>query len=308
MRTPFVTSYFLGLFVTALVYGYPQDNPGAPSSTIAASTTAAGAPTSLIQDICYPTHKDTGDPITKYPCNQLTVLEDACGANPDLPATITAMNIPTADPSQQQECFCKQGGKGFYYFENLVGCWNCETLHGDYQVAFDNYAYVYQLSQAYCEQSPASLGFFDFSSGWSSSLTIDISPHSTPLNVLGTSTQISLYFTTTPIDAPVSNVGFANATAVTSTKESRTLTNSVMDAATKSSTKTNAKTGKKGASSSNVVKSIGATSVNTATSSATPRESANTGAATTTKLGSSAASLQISGALCVVVLSVIYLL
>lgn len=127
-------------------------------------------------------------------------------------------------------------------------------------------------------------------------------------DVLGTSAQVSLYFTTTPLEASSSLVSVANGIATISHKISPTGVSLFTGTATESSGKTGGKAGRTGASMSNIVQSSDATSIGSTTPPAAQSESGTAGAATTTKSGSSAASLQISGALCVVALSVAFLL
>ena len=126
-------------------------------------------------------------------------------------------------------------------------------------------------------------------------------------DVLGTSAQVDLYFTTTPLEAHSSPVSVTIGTATISHKISPTGVNIFTATAIESSGKAGGKAGNTCASISNIVQSS-TTSIGSTTPLVAQSESGTAGAATTTKSGSSAARLQISGALCVVALGVACLL
>lgn len=114
--------HFFGFVIATMSSAHSQDDPRTPSSPTSNLTAVVGAPISVVSEICYPTKSDNGDPIPRFPCNQLAILQDTCGVVTDLLTAPTMRNLPTADLSRQQKCFCKRGEKGQYYFENLIGC------------------------------------------------------------------------------------------------------------------------------------------------------------------------------------------
>ena len=84
-------------------------------------------------------------------------------------------------------------------------CFNCERLHG--QPETDGWypiAWVTVQSSSYCAIPTPTQGLADFLGNWSASSGIVVGTSTGGLDVLGTSTQVSLYFTSTPLSVAAS--------------------------------------------------------------------------------------------------------
>ena len=108
-------------------------------------------------------------------------------------------------------------------FANRVihSCFECQRLHGipDLQHNGTWYpaAYVQAQSSQYCAQASPTRALEDFLGNWTASATISVGTSTGGTDVLGTATDVSLYFTTTPLSAPTSASSGTGATTASTT-------------------------------------------------------------------------------------------
>ena len=84
-------------------------------------------------------------------------------------------------------------------------CFNCERLHG--QPEDDGWypiAWITAQSSSYCAIPTPTQGLEEFLGNWSASSGIVVGTSTGGSNILGISTQVSLYFTSTSLHAAVS--------------------------------------------------------------------------------------------------------
>ena len=100
----------------------------------------------------------------------------------------------------------------------IHSCNECQRLHGipDLQHNGSWYpaAYVQAQSSQYCAQASPTQALEDFLGNWTASATISVGTSTGGTDVLGTATDVSLYFiTTTPLSAPASTSSGTGVTA-----------------------------------------------------------------------------------------------
>ncbi|KAL8655805.1 MAG: hypothetical protein Q9226_002899 [Calogaya cf. arnoldii] len=159
----------------------------------------------FIASMCQPINR-TNHPDLNFPCNKIVIYEAPClyGRNYEELLNISVNNSPATpvrSGKDQFQCFCAETGPGPLFWDNSV------------QIV-DNFAPAQQisaLSAAYCAQpSSSAAALMDYVTMWSSADTIDLGTSTSGSNVLGSSTDVSLYT--------------ATATATTSTMQATTST------------------------------------------------------------------------------------
>ncbi|MCJ1244515.1 hypothetical protein MMC30_001713 [Trapelia coarctata] len=155
-----------------------------------------------IEALCFPT--DTaGMPLPDAPCNQIGNLTSVChyASLPSKPEETPLLK----SLSEQQKCFCDPEGAGAYLFEALAGCGECERKHG--QRIGDGWIpveWISAQSSSYCALPSPTVNLDSFFETWAPASSIDFGTRTGGINVLGTSTEVGLYFTSTPIAAAAS--------------------------------------------------------------------------------------------------------
>ncbi|KAL8682568.1 MAG: hypothetical protein Q9186_001421 [Xanthomendoza sp. 1 TL-2023] len=211
-------------------------NPSKSSTSSVTSVSAAGSrgpgsyygpvgatpEEAFIASMCQPVNM-TNQPDLKFPCNKLLLYESPClygrsyevllnNSGSDSPA------IPLLPADEQFKCFCAEEGPGQDYWQNSVYCSECRRLHGASAQNTDNYApapYVKAFSAAYCAQvSSKAAALLDYATIWTSTDTIDLGTSTGGSDVLGSSTDVSLYTASTT--AAVSTTGSTTTTNVPS--------------------------------------------------------------------------------------------
>lgn len=93
---------------------------------------------------------------------------------------------------EQQHCFCNK----YPFFDSVLGCQKCFEMHGGIQ-AYHWYpeSYVSALADAYCSADPPTKEFYSFVSEWKADAAEAKIPSTTAVDVLGTQTAASLYYT-----------------------------------------------------------------------------------------------------------------
>ncbi|MCJ1390087.1 CSN-associated deubiquitinating enzyme Ubp12 [Xylographa bjoerkii] len=170
------------------------------SASVATSASPSASVSAGIDSLCFPSDA-AGNPFVDAPCNQIANVSAICNYGD------TDADGGTAEqsPADQQSCYCDPYGKGALFFEYLEGCFNCERLHG--QPEEDGWypiAWVTAQSSSYCAIPTPKAGLEDFLGNWSASSGIVVGTSTGGSNILGTSTQVSLYFTSTPLHVAVS--------------------------------------------------------------------------------------------------------
>ncbi|KAL8808646.1 MAG: hypothetical protein Q9200_004162 [Gallowayella weberi] len=159
----------------------------------------------FVASMCQPVNV-TNQPDLHFPCNKLLLYESPClygqsfevllkNSGSDSPA------IPLLSANDQFKCFCADEGPGQDYWQNSVYCSECRRLHGASARNMDNYApapYVKAFSAAYCAQVPSrAAALLDYATIWTSTGTIDLGTSTGGSDVLGSSTDVSLYTAST---------------------------------------------------------------------------------------------------------------
>ncbi|MCJ1283811.1 CSN-associated deubiquitinating enzyme Ubp12 [Xylographa opegraphella] len=197
-------SLFGGLSVTASSLfggGSPTETQSLSDSTFAASSAPASASVSVgIDALCFPSDA-AGNPFVDAPCNQIANVSAICNYGDE----DVDEGVDQQSPADQQSCYCDANGKGALFFEYLAGCFDCERLHG--QPDGDGWyptAWITAQSSSYCAIPTPTQGLEEFLGDWSASSGIRIGTSTGGSNVLGNSTQVSLYFTSTSLYVAVS--------------------------------------------------------------------------------------------------------
>ncbi|MCJ1414649.1 CSN-associated deubiquitinating enzyme Ubp12 [Xylographa parallela] len=189
-------SLFEGVSVTAsslLGGGSPTGSQSLSESTsVAASASASASVSAGIDVLCFPSDA-AGNAFVDAPCNQIANVSAICNYGED-------EGVDLQSPIDQQSCYCESKGKGALFFEYLAGCFNCERLHG--QPEDDGWypiAWITAQSSSYCAIPTPTQGLEEFLGNWSASSGIVVGTSTGGSNVLGNSTQVSLYFTSTSL-------------------------------------------------------------------------------------------------------------
>lgn len=115
----------------------------------------------------------------------------------------------------------------------------CVRLHG---VPVNGYSgwqpvqYISAISSSYCRAPTATQILDDFLSNWTASSSIDIGTSTLDVDVLGASTEVSLYFTLTSSATTTAMTGSAKGTATSGVAASPTGKDSASGAVTGSAT------------------------------------------------------------------------
>ncbi|MCJ1476654.1 CSN-associated deubiquitinating enzyme Ubp12 [Lambiella insularis] len=171
----------------------------ATTSTLQSDSPAASASvTAGVDALCFPSDA-SGSPLVDAPCNKVYNLTTICVYG----SLNAGDSSPRRDPAEQQSCYCDSDGQGAMFFEYLAGCFNCERLAGADQDDNAWYPVQYIASQSYsfCAIPTPSQGLAQFLGNWTASSGINIGTSTGGSNILGTSTQVSLYFTSTSLPA-----------------------------------------------------------------------------------------------------------
>ncbi|KAI4125447.1 MAG: hypothetical protein LQ347_005377 [Umbilicaria vellea] len=158
----------------------------------------SGTDSNVVEEACYPTNS-TGGRDPNAPCAQVAALVNICAYGN---SSSTDLNVPESNPADQQKCFC--GGPFWQY---LDGCMECARLHGaPLNASNPDWTPVQSLSaisSSYCGAATATQALDDFLTNWTATATsiIDIGTITGGVDVLGTSTDVSLYFTLTSTGA-----------------------------------------------------------------------------------------------------------
>ena len=110
-------------------------------------------------------------------------------------------------------------------------------MHGaplDGESGWEPVQYLFAQSSAYCAQPTPSLGLTDYLAQVMPTSSIAVGTSTGGIDVLGTSTQVGLYFTSTPVNA--ANVAGSSNAVTTSTTGSGTSTGSPTGTVTNSGT------------------------------------------------------------------------
>jgi hypothetical protein len=161
-------------------------------------------------------------------------------------------------------------------------CFNCARLHGEPLSRGDWYPiqYITAQSSSYCALAAPTEGLQSFIANWTASSGIDIGTSTGGIDVLGTSTQVGLYFTSTPV------MGGSVAARTTASEITET--------------------GSGGAAASS--KFMGGINAGPLTSTTGPSATATSSSKPATTSHSGGNGLGVSGALGAVALAVVYLL
>lgn len=127
------------------------------------------------------------------PCKRQAAINTNCYFE-NTNSTFLGLQVPT-DPealASQQQCYCIT----YLFFDSALGCQACFQDHGGIE-GFHWYpdAYVNAFSSSYCAASSVTTDFYASYSDWSSTQTDVSVPMTTASNVLGTQTDMSLYYT-----------------------------------------------------------------------------------------------------------------
>ncbi|KAA6414179.1 MAG: hypothetical protein FRX48_02541 [Lasallia pustulata] len=206
-----------------------------PIAPIKTSDVQNGTDPHFIQSVCYPTNS-TGDLDPNAPCVQSVEVAETC-----VHGNSSTNNHPTEQSAaDQQKCFC-QG----LYWQYLSGCMECERLHGaPLNSSWQPVQYLSAESSSYCGAATATLGLNQFLSRWTPTSTIAIGTSTGGVDVLGTSTEVSLYFnlvSTTATAASSQSTDTTGVAASSATQDAATVstTGSTTGSATAVSTTTN---------------------------------------------------------------------
>lgn len=108
--------------------------------------------------------------------------------------SFTGLQIPTSPEAlaAQQRCYCKT----YPFFDSAFGCQACLRDHGGIE-GYHWYpeAYLSAFPSSYCAASTVTTDFYASYYQWSSTQTEVLVPTTTAPNVLGTQTDMSLYYT-----------------------------------------------------------------------------------------------------------------
>ncbi|KAL8833514.1 MAG: hypothetical protein Q9170_004231 [Blastenia crenularia] len=173
----------------------------------------------FIASMCQPVDR-TNQPDMSFPCNRIPLYESPClsgqtyqdlrdngGSDSAAPST--------HGPKDQQYCFCAIDGPGPQYWQNSVYCSDCRRLHGASAENIDDYApvpYIKAFSSAYCAQpSSHPVALLDYATLWTSTASINLGTTTGGSDVLGTSTEVSLYVTSIASSTSTASGGSASA-------------------------------------------------------------------------------------------------
>ncbi|KAF2666678.1 hypothetical protein BT63DRAFT_315504 [Microthyrium microscopicum] len=128
--------------------------------------------------------------INEQPCKRQAAINSNCYLTWN--GSLASIDYQT-DVKTQQSCFCQK----YPFFDAVSGCQSCFEEHG----GIEGYhwfpsSYINAASATYCSASSISTGFYPFISSWSATAKPSV-PTSTAVDVLGTSTAASLYYTAT---------------------------------------------------------------------------------------------------------------
>ncbi|KAI4147519.1 MAG: hypothetical protein LQ340_005516 [Diploschistes diacapsis] len=201
------------------------------TSTVTSTVPAVGqntdGPEEIALSYCFP--GSWSGPATDTPCYSMEVLNQACYYGPSVYQTATATPSASASPQDQQSCYCnEQSGAGYMYWEYMGGDHGSLGGPGAYSPDFIN-----SLSSAYCGQATPTLAFGKFLTAFGGSTVVATKDAATS-TLLGTQTDVSLYFTTVPTGG-VANMT-ANSTATIGSSNSTSLTSTVLGTTTGAST------------------------------------------------------------------------
>ncbi|KAK6512593.1 hypothetical protein TWF481_001477 [Arthrobotrys musiformis] len=143
-----------------------------------------------------PTYK-----IDVAPCRRAAAINANCYFQ-NTNGTLSGLQAYESEFEEQRKCFCEI----YPYFDSIFGCNECFRLHGG--IEGDHWfpqSYMSAVSSTYCNADPITTGFYPFVSSWSKANEISKVPTTTAPDVLGTQTEMSLYWTYAAATTSVSN-------------------------------------------------------------------------------------------------------
>ncbi|KAL8998480.1 MAG: hypothetical protein Q9188_006095 [Gyalolechia gomerana] len=212
-----------------------------PTSTVGAASITANQPneTSIasesqkqefIASMCKPVNK-ANQPDMNFPCNKIRLYEYSCIYGLSYQELLQKGNSDGAVPSNhgpkdQRGCFCTDEGPGPQFWQNAIDCSECRRLHGASAENIEDYApvpYIRAFSSAYCAQPSSNpLALSQYATVWTSTASIELGTSTGGSDVLGTSTDVSLYMYTASMTAaasmtPRSSTGISSPSTLSST-------------------------------------------------------------------------------------------
>ncbi|KAJ5181260.1 hypothetical protein N7491_000813 [Penicillium cf. griseofulvum] len=151
--------------------------------------------------------------IDEAPCKRQAAINSNCYFQ-NTNGTFSGLEPYSGDWDVQQQCYCDI----YPFFDSAAGCQECFRMHGGieggssyiiscHDVIFAHQrakfylgyhwfpkSYVMGVSSAYCSANPQTTGFYPFADAWSKTSASNL-PGSTAVDILGTQTAASLYYT-----------------------------------------------------------------------------------------------------------------
>ncbi|KAF2010131.1 hypothetical protein BU24DRAFT_356902 [Aaosphaeria arxii CBS 175.79] len=139
------------------------------------------------------------------PCHRQGAINTNCRLQ-NTNGTFSGLRKYEDNFDEQQHCFCEK----YPFFEATLGCQKCLEMHGGIEGwHWFPESYISAAADAYCSENPPTKEFFDYMLDWKATAAEAQIPSTTAEDLLGTRTEVSLYYTASPTTGSKKNTSMA---------------------------------------------------------------------------------------------------